>query len=144
MPELSYHAYSLSSKVWTSVSWIISLGVMRAIWAIINHVEKSGDLIGRNKILSPVKLCVRDDTRHFPSRQRVGPARLSRTLHETADNAVLLPSDRHKTRVPTSHWILETNHWAIPDNKDTPLLRNDNYVSRDWADLMMYWGNYWG
>ena len=35
---------------------------------------------------------------------------------------------------------VSTFKWAIPDNKDTPLLRNDNYVLRGWADLMMYWG----
>ena len=42
---------------WTLLAWREN---------IIDHVEKSGDLIGRDKILSPAQLRVRDETRPFP------------------------------------------------------------------------------
>ena len=47
---------------------------------IIGHVEKSDDLIGHDKILSPAQLRVRDDTRPFPLRQSVWLARLLKMM----------------------------------------------------------------
>ena len=65
------HWVSLST---VSISRIICLDptrVVREVRVIIDHVEKkkqktkNGDLIGRDKILSPAQLRVRDATRPF-------------------------------------------------------------------------------
>ena len=43
-------------------SRIICLGVIRGIQVVIDHVERSSGLIGRNRILSPAQNRLRDDT----------------------------------------------------------------------------------